>query len=163
MFQKYYFEIVIISKFQIDYYFDYLVLCFWDSQKGSYGMLYPWFLVSLLGPFLGEKLFLVWATFETSPSPLHRENNSVLGAYQASQDNHPPSKMRKMSRGCQPFRKYIHSMDHRTSSIKKLLLRHLMLNFLSATVSSDFPQVDCTFQNRSTNRLQMSKWSEFIA
>ena len=76
---------------------------------------------------------------------------------------YPLNKGEEVGGGCHPFRKYSHSVDHFPIYNKKLLLRPLILNFLSVTVQSLLPQVACPFQKRSTNRVWSYKRSEFLA
>ena len=69
----------------------------------------------------------------------------------------------QIGRGCHPFIKYSHSVNHVPRYNTTLLLRPPILNFLSATVPSFLPQVACPFQKRHTKIVWSSKQSRFIA
>ena len=106
-------------------------------------------------------MIIKWTVYTTAPL-LNSSFASVHGNYFSFRYQSrvlglnwtPPSTRRKLVRGCHPYKKYTHIVDHMAPSlIKYILLWPLMLNFLSATVSSLLPQVSCPFQKMSTNIL----------
>ena len=95
---------------------------------------------------------------------LYRATYSVLGVNHVYYEKLiPPQRGEKVGGGCRPFGKDIHIVDNIPSSNTTLFLRPLILNFLSATVSTFLQKVAYPFQKRSTNILWKSKQSGFIA
>ena len=95
---------------------------------------------------------------------MYRATDSFLGVNQASLDELiPPKQEEKNGGGCHPYGKYSHNMDHVPISNKKLFLRPLITNFLSATVSIFLLNAGCPFQKMSTNILWRSKRSGLAA
>ena len=74
-----------------------------------------------------------------------------------------PQQGEQVFRGCQPFEKYSHSVDHLPRYNITLFLKFLILDFLYATVSILLPRVYCPFQKRSTKNFWRFKRSGLVS